>query len=277
MKANNKKVTIILLSIFFTGLLIMFYPTFSQYWNKRKLVDIVDKYDKIVNNIDKDKYKDFFEEANSYNISLSKLIFPLTEYKKLDKYDDILKFSNDGMIGYISIDKIRVNLPFYHGTDAAILNNSVGHLKGTSFPIGGEGTHAVLSAHRGLPSSRLFTDLNKLEIGDVFTITILDRVLTYQVDKIQVVTPKDTTNLKIEANYDYVTLLTCTPYGINTHRLLVRGTRIDNIIDYNKYITSEAYVIDKLFVSICLAIPILLILVIYIIIKPSNKNKKEEL
>ena len=180
------------------------------------------------------------------------------------------------MMGYISIDKIKVELPIYHGTSNSVLNVAVGHIEGSSLPVGGISTHSVLSAHRGLPSAKLFTNLNKLEIGDTFEITILDRLLTYQVDKITVVDPENVIDLEISEGKDYVTLVTCTPYGINTHRLLVRGTRIENIDKKEIVVTSEAYLIDKELIAIVISIPILLILIIYITIKPAKKSFQKE-
>ena len=176
------------------------------------------------------------------------------------------------MIGYIKIDKLKIELPIYHGTSSSILNVAVGHLEGTSLPIGGENTHSVLAAHRGLPSKELFTNITKLELGDIFTINVLDRTLTYQVDHIVVVHPTDTTYLQIEEGKDYVTLLTCTPYGLNFHRLLVRGTRIDNIEEKNIIITNEAQQIDKELVTLTMTIPVIIILVIYVILKPTKKE-----
>ena len=181
-------------------------------------------------------------------------------------------------MGYITIEKIKVELPIYHGTSNEVLNSSVGHIEGSSLPIGGLTTHSVLSAHRGLPSAKLFTNLDRLEIGDTFKITILDEVLTYQVDKIVIVKPNNRDNIKIEENKDYITLLTCTPYGINTHRLLVRGVRIENA-KKKSYITTEGFKINNLIVVPILSTPIILLLLIITIIKPVkrvNINKYEE-
>ena len=179
------------------------------------------------------------------------------------------------MMGYISIDKIKVELPIYHGTSEQVLSVAVGHLEGSSFPVGGLGTHSVLSAHRGLPSSKLFTDLNKLEIGDTFTVTILDRLITYEVDQIEIVEPTDIKKLEIDPEKDYITLMTCTPYGINTHRLLVRGTRIENTKE-KTFITTEAFQVSNLIVTPLVALPIIFILLLSIIFKPIEKNYLEE-
>jgi sortase A len=220
-----------------------------------------------------DKY---FSDAEEYNEKLKKLPIPLLEHENVEGYWDILNLSGTGMMGYVSIEKINVELPLYHGTDDDVLSVAVGHIQGTSFPVGGLGTHSVVSAHRGLPSSTLFTHLDKLEIGDTFTITILDRVFTYQVDKIQTVSPSDTSALAIEDNADYCTLLTCTPYGINTHRLLVRGVRIETVEHKTIYVTSDAYQIDSLIVTPVVALPILFTLMMIVLFKPVEKSKNGE-
>ena len=176
------------------------------------------------------------------------------------------------MMGYISINKIKVEIPIYHTTDKDVLNVAVGHLEGSSLPVGGKGSHSVLSAHRGLPSAKLFTDLNKIEIGDVFEITVLDKKLTYQVDQIRVVEPNDVTELRIKENEDYVTLMTCTPYGINSHRLLVRGTRIENISDKKIYVTTEAFRFSNLIVAPIVASPIIMVLLLIVAFQPVDKG-----
>ena len=198
----------------------------------------------------------------------------MLDYDNLKNYNKVLNVNNEGMIGYLSIDKIRVEIPIYHGTSNEILNSFVGHIEGTSLPIGGKGTHSVLSAHRGLPSAKLFSDLDRLQLGDTFKITVLDEVLTYEVDKISIVKPNNSKELKIDKNNDYVTLLTCTPYGINTHRLLGRGKRVDNNI--NKiYITTEGFKLNKLIVIPILTLPIIILLILIIIIKPVKKNNED--
>ena len=196
----------------------------------------------------------------------------------MKNYDEQLNINNDGMIGYLTIDKIKVELPIYHSVSETVLNSSVGHLEGSSLPIGGKGTHSILSAHRGLPSAKLFTELDKLEIGDTFKITILDETLVYKVDKISIVKPNDRKELKIDKDNDYVTLLTCTPYGINTHRLLVRGVRVQGDIKKD-YITTEGFKVNKLIVMPIIALPIIALLLIVLLIKPIKKvniNKYDE-
>ncbi len=265
----KRRSTIIMIILFIIGLLILSYPKLSSYINEKNGTKTIYNYENILTNNENIDYTKLKEEANKYNQKLSKLKYPLLTYNEPTNYNQVLNINNEGMIGYITIDKIKVEIPIYHGTSTKTLSKYVGHLQGTSLPIGGKGTHSVLSAHRGLPSSKLFTDLDKLEKGDIFQITILDEVLTYEVDKITIVKPSNTENLAIDKNEDYVTLMTCTPYGINSHRLLVRGKRIDNNTN-RSYITTEAIKIDKLTVIPILTIPIILILLIIIIIKPVN-------
>lgn len=275
---RKRKTTIIMIIFFFIGLLTLFYPSLSNYYNEKKQSRMISNYENIINSnnfIDFEKEK---ESAINYNIALSKIKEPLLNYDRLNNYYDLLNINKDGMMGYITIEKIKVELPIYHGTSNEVLNSSVGHIEGSSLPIGGLTTHSVLSAHRGLPSAKLFTNLDRLEIGDTFKITILDEVLTYQVDKIVIVKPNNRDNIKIEENKDYITLLTCTPYGINTHRLLVRGVRIENT-KKKSYITTEGFKINNLIVVPILSTPIILLLLIITIIKPVkrvNINRYEE-
>ncbi len=275
---KKRKTTIIMIIFFFIGLLTLFYPTLSNYYNEKKQSRMISNYENILNSTNTINFDELKEKAINYNKELNKLKEPLFNYGNLNNYYDLLNINKDGMMGYLTIDKIKVELPIYHGTSNEVLNSSVGHLEGTSLPIGGPSTHSVLSAHRGLPSAKLFTNLDKLEIGDTFKIAILDEVLNYQIDKIMIVKPNNRNNIKIEENKDYVTLLTCTPYGINTHRLLVRGTRIENT-KKTTYITTEGFKINNLIVVPILTIPIIILLLIITIIKPVKKvniNKYEE-
>ena len=267
-----KKMKLILLITSSIGLSILLYPVISQYWNSKVQSQVITDYDEMLKKKDTIDYDKLFQDGEIYNQKLSKLEFPLVQYKKISDYKDLLNVNNDGMMGYISIDKIKVQLPIYHGTSTGVLNTAVGHLEGTSLPIGGIGNHSVLSAHRGLPSAKLFTNLNKLEIGDIFVINILDRKLTYQVDKITIIEPNDIKELAINHQEDLVTLITCTPYGLNTHRLLVRGIRIENIIEKKLIVTSEAYQIDKILVALIISIPILLVLILYVMFKTVKKG-----
>ena len=219
-------------------------------------------------------YTEYFEAAEEYNRALAELTVPLMEYGKLEGYRS-LDVTGMGVLGYISIDKIAVELPIYHTTSDSVLAFAVGHLEGTSLPIGGESTHSVLSAHRGLPTATLFTHLDRMELGDTFELTILDRTLTYQVDQIKVIDPSNAEDITIVEGEDYCTLLTCTPYGINTHRLLVRGKQVDSATQKNIYITSDAFRIDPLIVTPAVAIPILLILMIIVLATPVKKDDLE--
>ena len=273
MKKNNK--TIIMILFFFVGLLVLLYPSISDFYNQKKQSKVIVDYEKLLEEYQAKDYTYLFEEADKYNKELASLKHQYVYYKDLKNYNEILDVNNTGMMGYISIDKIKVELPIYHGTSEQVLSVAVGHLEGSSLPVGGIGTHSVLSAHRGLPSSKLFTDLNKLEIGDTFTVTILDRLITYEVDKIEVVEPSDIKDIKIAPEGDYMTLMTCTPYGINTHRLLVRGTRIENMAP-KTYITTEAFQISNLIVTPLVALPIIFILLLSIVFKPVERNYLEE-
>ena len=270
----NKRNTIIMIVLFFIGLLTLFYPTLSNYYNEKMGSKTIYNYESILNSYDTNKFKQIKKDAINYNKKLSKLKDPLLDYNDLKNYNNVLNVNDEGMIGYLSIDKIRVEIPIYHGTNNDTLNSFVGHVEGTSLPIGGKGTHSVLSAHRGLPSAKLFSDLDRLELGDTFKITVLDEVLTYEVDKISIVKPNNSKELKIDKNNDYVTLLTCTPYGINTHRLLVRGKRVDNNIN-KVYITTEGFKLNKLIVIPILTLPIIILLILIIIIKPVKKNNED--
>ncbi len=269
MKKN--KTTLIMVLFFFIGLAILLYPSISNFYNQKVQSKAIVDYESILNNIEKEDYTNYFNEADEYNKKLLSMKNPLLTYKNIKNYNKILNVNDYGMIGYLTIDKIKVELPIYHGTSADVLNKAVGHLEGTSLPVGGKGTHSVLSAHRGLPSFKLFTDLDKLEIGDTFVINILDRTITYQVDKITIVKPNQVNDLKIDKNGDYVTLLTCTPYGINTHRLLVRGKRIENETK-KVFITTEGFRISTLIVMPLVALPIIFSLLLIILIKPINKK-----
>ena len=274
MKILGKTVTVILLLVFFVGLLVLLYPSISQYWNSRVQSRAVTDYANLTDSMT--DYTPYFEAAEDYNRRLAELPVPLAQYRSVSGYNDTLAVTSDGIMGYVTIDKIRVELPIYHGTSESVLNTACGHLEGSSLPVGGKSTHCVLSAHRGLPSAALFKDLNKLEIGDVFTITILGKVLTYQVDKITEVNPNEIGELKIQEGEDYCTLLTCTPYGINTRRLLVRGTRIENLKVAKRFITAEAYIIDRLIVAPAVALPILLTLVMIVFFKPAKKKAGDQ-
>ncbi len=272
-RAKGRKSTILLLFMFFVGLCVMLYPSLSNFWNQRTQSQAIVDYEKILENLPQKDMSALFAAADKYNAELLNEDFPLLTFERLQGYDEALNLTGNGMMGYINIDRINVELPIYHGTDSSVLDIAVGHLEGSSLPVGGNSTHCLLSAHRGLPTAKLFTDLDKLEIGDIFTISVLDRVLTYEVDSIRIVEPRETNLLNVVRGEDYCTLITCTPYGINTHRLLVRGKRIENIEQKTIYITTDAYQIDVLIVTPCVAAPMLLALMIYMMIE-DRKNAK---
>ena len=271
---KKRKTTIIMVLFFFIGLLVLLYPSISNFYNEKHQSKAIVAYEDLLLNYHEEDYKKIINEANIYNNKLKNLKEPLTTKNTIKNYNETLNINGDGMMGYLTINKIKVELPIYHGTSEKVLSHAVGHVEGTSLPVGGIGTHSVLSAHRGLPSSKLFTDLDKLEIGDTFTITVLNQIFTYEVDKIVTVKPNDTSNLKIEENEDYITLLTCTPYGINTHRLLVRGRRIDNIEEKKTYVVTECFKISTLIVTPLVAIPIIFTLLLAIIFQPIKKENK---
>lgn len=271
-KKKRKWSTFFLLLFFFIGLSVMLYPSISNYWNSKTQSEAIVDYEKMLAAIAPEDYSKIFEAADNYNKDLASLDFPFLEYKSLEGYNEILDLTGTGMMGYITIDVIGLELPVYHGTGDNVLSIAVGHVEGSSFPVGGESTHTTLSAHRGLPTATLFTNLDKMELGDTFKITVLDRVLTYQVDQIRTVMPEDASQLVIESGEEYCTLLTCTPYGINTHRLLVRGRRIETIEEKTLYIKSDAHKIDSLIVTPIVALPILFTLMIIVLVKPVKKD-----
>ena len=276
MKKKNKGSTLVLLLLFFIGLSVLLYPSVSNYWNKRTQSETIIDYETMLEQTPKADYTAQFDAASAYNDALYRLSFPLLEYASLTDYDEILNVNGNGMMGYVTISKIGVELPLYHGTDSSVLNVAIGHLEGSSLPVGGESTHAVLSAHRGLPSARLFTDLDRMEVGDVFTVTVLDRVCTYEVDQIRIVRPDDVGELQIVPGKDYCTLLTCTPYGINTERLLVRGVRIETQSHSMIRITSDGYRIDTLIVTPIVALPMLVVLMLIVMFKPVKRKNWED-
>lgn len=260
--------TILLVAMFIIGLSVLLYPSVSNYWNSRVQSRAIADLEKLMSDMQPEDFTASFAEAEEYNAALKELEYPLVNYGSIPGYEEILDVSGTGIMGYISIEKIKVELPVYHGTDPSVLQIAAGHLEGSSLPVGGIGTHAVLSAHRGLPSARLFTNLDKLEVGDTFIITILDRTLTYEIDQILIVEPEDIGALSIEEGRDYCTLITCTPYGINSHRLLVRGTRVETVPQKKPiFVANDAYRIAPIIVTPVVAVPMLLVLLAVLLIK----------
>ena len=273
---KSKKSTIILLVSFFVGLSVLLYPSISSYWNSKTQSEAIVDYESMLSQYKPEDYTAIWAEADAYNKQLAQLNEPLVEHNRLPDYNSILNVGGTGMMGYITVPKISQELPVYHGTSDGVLSVAVGHLQGTSLPVGGENTHCVVSAHRGLPTAVLFTHLDRMEIGDIFYFTILDRTITYEVDQIRIVEPDDTSLIQIKDGKDYCTLLTCTPYGINTQRLLVRGHQIDASQTRNLYVANEAYRIEPLVVMPIVALPIIFVLLIYVMFAPVKKESLEE-
>ena len=254
-----------LIFILIIGLSLLLYPTVSDYWNSFHQSEAVAGYVQNVQDMSQDKKDKMLADAKAYNQTLAKGVMPDLNLSNAEKsvYNKTLDVTGTGIMAYVEIPKINMTLPIYHGTDDAILQVAVGHIPGTSLPVGGKGTHAVISGHRGLPSAKLFTDIDRLVDGDTFMIQVLDETLTYEVDQILTVLPDDVSALAIDPNQDYVTLVTCTPYGVNSHRLLVRGHRIPNKIK-NARVISEASRVEPLLVAPILAIFIFILLLLVI-------------
>ena len=280
-KKTSNLITIILILILLAGLSLLLYPTVSDYWNSFHQSRAIASYAEQVAEIDSDTYEQLWADAQAYNRSLIGKAgrYDMTDEERA-KYESLLDVSGNGIIGYIEIPSIKCSLPIYHGTDEAILQIAVGHIEGTSLPVGGSGTHCVLSGHRGLQSARLFTDLDKMVVGDTFMMRVLDETLTYEVDQIRIVLPNEMDDLEIEEGKDYCTLVTCTPYGINSHRLLVRGHRIENQVEAQDIrVTSDAIQIEPLIVAPIVALPMLLALLIILLVSGTKKpvgGKKNE-
>lgn len=268
--------TIILILIFLVGLSVMLYPSVSDAVNRKHQSRAVAGYAEEVEQLSDADYQTYFDAADAYNRQLNTT--PNAFYKPdlVSGYAQTLDISGTGIMGYITIPKISVELPIYHGTDEGVLQVAAGHLEGSSLPVGGAGTHAVISAHRGLPSAKLFTNLDELEVGDRFTITVLNRVLTYEVDQISIVLPTEIDQLLPTEGMDYVTLMTCTPYGINTHRLLVRGKRVETT-ESQKHIrvAADAFRIDPIIVATILAIPMLLAALVGVLVAPHLRKRSK--
>lgn len=268
--------TIILILVFLAGLSLLLYPTVSDYWNSLHQSRAITEYAEQVAGLDDDVYEQIWADARSYNQALpaKEDRYEMTDEER-EEYESLLNVSGNGMIGYVEISKIGCSLPIYHGTDEAVLQIAVGHIEGTSLPVGGESTHAVISGHRGLPSARLFTDLDQLAEGDTFVLRILDETLTYEVDQIRIVEPQEIGELEIVEGEDYCTLVTCTPYGINTHRLLVRGHRVENAAAANAVrVTADAMQIEPVIVAPLVAVPMLLLLLIGLLVSTRRKKRQ---
>lgn len=272
--------TIFIILIFLVGLGFISYPTVSNLWNQAHQSRAIATYSKQVEKLDDSENKKMLKAARKYNKSLLKK----SDHWKLSKkdkkkYESLLDVSGTGIMGYIEVPKIDCSLPIYHGTDEGALQIAIGHLEGSSLPVGGKGTHCVLSGHRGLPSARLFTDLDQMEEGDIFILNILGRKLAYEVDQIKVVLPEEMSDLEIEEGKDLCTLVTCTPYGINTHRLLVRGHRTEYV---EKKVEEEQKEVQtkktdiRLMIAGGAGILILIIIIIVIVIKRRRKRRNQQ-
>lgn len=271
---GKKKTDIILIIIFLVGLSVLLYPTISNYYNSFHESKVIPAYETNLSKMTETDYSDALQKASDYNSTLSAGTQSFESGEPVDStYSSLLNLSDDGMMGYITISKLDVELPIYHGTSDSVLAVGAGHLEGSSLPVGGIGTHSVIMGHRGLPSAKLFTDLDQMEIGDTFTITVMNQTLTYQVDNIAIVDPDELDLLKIDPDKDYCTLVTCTPYGINTQRLLVRGVRTENASVLPR-ITADAVKVDPLISAMFTAVPILAVLAVIMIVHGFRHHRK---
>ena len=270
--------TILLVLALVAGAALLLYPTASDYWNSFHQSQAIAGYAESVSSLSTADYEHIWLAACEYNQRARARANPfvLTEEERAD-YSQQLNVAGNGVMGYIEIPKISCSLPIYHGTSDGVLQVAVGHLEGSSLPVGGTSTHCVLSGHRGLPSARLFTDLDQLDTGDIFILQVLDETLTYEVDQIHIVLPNEMDDLRIAEGKDYCTLITCTPYGINSHRMLVRGRRIENPEAATMIrVTSDAIRIDPILVAPVAAMPMLLVMAVYLIANPGGKKKKKK-
>lgn len=266
-------INLVLTALFFIGIGMICYPTFADWWNSWNAAKVGEVYSNIVDEMTQEEIDEYFKQAELYNEALIEDPDRYHPDKKMhEEYESCLNVKGDGLIGSISIPSIRVNLPIYHGTDDSVLAVGAGHYEGTSLPAGNKGTHCALSSHRGLPSARLFTDLPKLEEGDYVLLKILNRTLTYQVDQILTVEPTDTSSLVIDPNQDYLSLITCTPYGVNTHRLIVRGHRVENLSEDALNGISDATLVDYKVVGLGIAVILTAALFIGWSVKTSRKG-----
>ncbi|MBQ9925336.1 MAG: class C sortase [Clostridia bacterium] len=266
--------TILLFIIFFAGLSLLLYPSFADYWNSLHQSQMIADYAQVVAEIDEVDHTHIWQDALDYNAALphKNNRYVMSDDERAE-YESLLNISGSGVMGYIEIPDIKVSLPVYHGVDPAVLQIAVGHIEGSSLPVGGPSSHCVLSGHRGLPSAKLFTNLDQVELGDVFLMRILDETLTYEVDKIIIVDPDEVEVLEIAEGEDLCTLVTCTPYGVNSHRLLVRGHRVENRPGYkNIRVTADAMLLDPVVVAPLIAAPMIIAFVLWVMIRYRKKK-----
>lgn len=272
---KKHKSTVILIVVFLIGMSLLLYPSVANYWNSFHATRAIAGYSEEVANMDEETYKQTWDAAVAYNQTSfdREDLYHLSD-EETSQYNSLLNVGGTGIMGSIEIKKLGVNLPIYHGTSDGVLEVAIGHLDWTSLPVGGEGTHCVLSGHRGLPSAKLFTNLDQMAVGDTFVLRVLNEVLTYQVDQIRIVEPTDTSDLQIVPGEDLCTLVTCTPYGVNSHRLLVRGHRVPNDNSASLVqVTSDANQIEPVLVAAVIAVPILLVLLV-VVLRPGRRRNK---
>ena len=258
--------TAIMVTGLVVGIGLLLYPSIANYWNSFHQSRAIMRYQESVSQMSEEEYKQILDDAREYNKKLAKtgIIWKMTDDERKE-YNSKLKIKGTEVMAYISMPKFHIKYPIYHGTDESVLQTSIGHIEGSSLPVGGKSTHCIISGHRGLPSARLFTDLDKVKEGDIWMITTLNETLTYECDQIRIVEPNDLSDLNIEKGKDYCTLVTCTPYGVNTHRLLIRGHRIPNV-DGAADLTADAIQIEPIYVAPIMAVPALIILFIVMLL-----------
>ena len=275
-KKKGRGSSILLVVIILAGLSLLLYPSVSNYWNSLHTSRAIADYVSAVANMDSDRYDQMLKNAREYNARIAEIgaLHELTDAERAD-YNSQLDIMGNGIMGYIEIKKINCFLPIYHGTSDAVLTVAVGHIEGSSLPIGGKTTHTVLSGHRGLPSAKLFTDLDKLAIGDTFIIQVLNETMTYEVDQVRIVLPSEVGELKLVPDRDYCTLVTCTPYGINTHRMLVRGHRVSNEEKAGEIrVVGDALRIQPSIVAPIVAAPILFVLFVGVMVRSRRAERR---
>ena len=283
-KKSNVVLNIFIVAVFLAGAGIFLYPTVSDMWNQYRNSLLISNYDQAVTELSDVSYEKLWKEAEEYNAEhpVNTIVDAFNEeedYEPTHPYDEVLDPNGDGLMGSIEIPRIQARLAIYHGLSKDVLEKGAGHVEGTSLPIGGAGTHAVLAAHRGLPSAKLFTDLDQMEVGDIFILHILGKNLAYKVDQIKTVLPEETSELDIVEGKDLVTLVTCTPYGVNTHRLLVRGSRTEYVEEEesNETIPQKLAQTDpKKVLAAGGAVLVILILLVYLIVRHSGKKRVSE-
>lgn len=274
---KENRVTLIIVAVGLLGIGLILYPSVADWWNSFHQSRAVAAYAQKVANMDTSEYEKILADAEEYNRKLAANgINWKMSAKEIAAYEKELDITGTGIMGYISIPKIHVELPIYHGIDDAVLQIAIGHLSETSLPVGGSTTHCVVSGHRGLPSAKLFTDIDKLVEGDTWTVNVLNKTLTYEVDQIRVVLPTNLSNLQLEQGKDQFTLVTCTPYGINTHRLLVRGHRVDNA-QGEANVIADALQIEPVYIAPFVAIPFILLLLIIMMISTGHMKRRKKI